>query len=62
VSTRAPSDVRQGLNRWLMEWYWVMSMSIASSLVYQAYVLYWFADGLGRYSRFFNVVCTSQHL
>ena len=32
-------------------------MVTASSVIYQVYMLYWFADGFGTYSRFFNITC-----
>lgn len=32
-------------------------MVTTSSVIYQVYMLYWFADGFGSYSRFFNITC-----
>ena len=37
--------------------YWVMTISAGSSIVYACFMLWWFAQGFGVYSRFFNIVC-----
>jgi hypothetical protein len=42
--------------------YWTMAISTASTILYQVYIIYWFADGFGIYARFFNVTCGSATL